>query len=409
MPKSMRFLKTGLSWLIAVAGVLASTFLLGVVGARPIPYRESREFWLIFLLVAFFGFALLIASVTALRNPLRAMIICIVSAPVLAAISLRYYFVANTRIPTSDPDNRQWALDSYAEFRANNHHDLINSFIWIGIIFGGLTVFWFITHKFGWPRPIASRPAPTWRKVVIAFAVALLLCFMICGTSFAWGVWPPRYGFSIACNDGLPRAAQRSPDEVGVVARVVYLIGPTAPYQGHQRSAAALAIVQEYFWGLPSWNHRWIFLSDSLFEKGDKLLVVGKLQNGIITRFFSFVSVAPCNRTAPIEYREVDLRVMRDGPPKTGVRVIGLVTRFGDYTNQAGVPGTKVIIEGPSGTTTAISDQHGIYDVSGLPPGHYLVHADVFDKRWNEYQSCGDREGNNLKEGDVWGCTLSIP
>jgi hypothetical protein len=410
MPRFMRFCKMSLSWLVVVAGILAATFVLGVLGARPIPYRHSQEFWIIFLLIAIFGFALMIASVVALRNPFRAMIVCVVSAPLLAIVSLKYYFVANAQIPTSDPDNRQWALDTYAEFRANNHHDLINSLIWIGIIFGGLAVFWLIADKLEWPRIISQRPTTISRKLTLSFSTALLFCLMICATSFAWAIWPREPRFSVDCNGGFPSAAQRSPEEVGAVAKVVYLIGSTAPYQGRHRSPSALAVVQEYFWGLPLWNHKWIFLTDGIFEKGEQLLVLGKSQNGILTRFFSFVSVAPCSRTALVEDREVDLRVMREGPPKTGVRIIGLVIRYVDeHMNRAAVPGTKVIIEGPTGTMTIISDQHGIYEVSGLPPGHYLVHADVFDQRFKQYPSCGDREENNLKAGDVWGCTLALP
>jgi hypothetical protein len=73
---------------------------------------------------------------------------------------------------------------------------------------------------------------------------------------------------------------------------------------------------------------------------------------------------------------EVDLRVLRDGPPREGVRILGRTVRLtGDYPypRWETAPSMKVVIRGPVGSTSVASDEHGVYDVTGLPPGNYEV------------------------------------
>jgi hypothetical protein len=88
------------------------------------------------------------------------------------------------------------------------------------------------------------------------------------------------------------------------------------------------------------------------------------------------------------------------------VRVIGRAVRSDNYREV--IPGVRVIITGPEGSVTTATDQEGIYDVTGLPPGSYKVRADVYRERLQEYPSCRERGGLDLKPGDVSGCTLRI-
>lgn len=106
-------------------------------------------------------------------------------------------------------------------------------------------------------------------------------------------------------------------------------------------------------------------------------------------------------------YATVDLRVLRGGVPKPGVRLIGRVERRGGPSEV--VPGIKVVVAGPRGTLVTETDREGIYDLVGLPPGHYKIRADVYSRARHEYPSCPDYEAvSHLTSGDVWGCTLRI-
>ncbi|HZS26559.1 MAG TPA: hypothetical protein VFB76_04970 [Candidatus Angelobacter sp.] len=101
----------------------------------------------------------------------------------------------------------------------------------------------------------------------------------------------------------------------------------------------------------------------------------------------------------------VDLRVLHDGPPRDGVRIIGEVRR-GRYWEKSAA-GIRVLISGPHGITTTETDQKGIYDVTGLPAGSYTIIADAEPLRpgRNRCQTYADAD---LKSGDIWGCELVI-
>jgi hypothetical protein len=69
--------------------------------------------------------------------------------------------------------------------------------------------------------------------------------------------------------------------------------------------------------------------------------------------------------------------------------------------------GATVVVEGPNGSIITVTDHDGIYDVSGLAPGHYSVRTDPYpDQTFREYSSCHSNQQIELKPGEVWGCTL---
>src|SRR5579863_997075 len=119
--------------------------------------------------------------------------------------------------------------------------------------------------------------------------------------------------------------------------------------------------------------------------------------------FFPYIEFRCGSRTAAVSDAEVDLRVLRDGPPRSGVRIIGRSLRLssgGRYRPDAGV---TVKITGPEGEVSAISDRQGIYDVHGLSPGHYSVRSDSEDDADAFYRGVYERGEGELKAGDVWG------
>jgi hypothetical protein len=94
---------------------------------------------------------------------------------------------------------------------------------------------------------------------------------------------------------------------------------------------------------------------------------------------------------------EAQLRVLSEGPPKSGVRIIGSV-----YGRNSG---EDVVITGPSGVIHATTDRFGVFDEKGLPGGRYgiaLASSDNPDHKPSI--DCGGPEGMPLVEGQVWGC-----
>jgi hypothetical protein len=65
--------------------------------------------------------------------------------------------------------------------------------------------------------------------------------------------------------------------------------------------------------------------------------------------------------------------------------------------------GVAVVIEGPAGAISTTTDHEGIYDVTGLPPGHYSIRVPSSRR----HGSCQDVSEQGLKSGDVGGASYS--
>lgn len=88
----------------------------------------------------------------------------------------------------------------------------------------------------------------------------------------------------------------------------------------------------------------------------------------------------------------ISLRVLQDGPPKSGVRIIGQV--FESYfAASSPARGVNVRIAGPNGDVVLATDDQGIYDITGLPPGHYSVGVGSREAIWT----------GELKTGEIGG------
>jgi len=117
-----------------------------------------------------------------------------------------------------------------------------------------------------------------------------------------------------------------------------------------------------------------------------------------------------CTRTGLLKYSEIDLRVMREGAPKNGERIMGYTLRRKPNYEWQEVPGVRVSISGPTGETIVTSDQQSLYDIPGLPPGPYVVHG--MDQKAGPYWAypvCLWEGRQSLKSGDVRDCGLTVP
>lgn len=107
-------------------------------------------------------------------------------------------------------------------------------------------------------------------------------------------------------------------------------------------------------------------------DKGEHFFIEGKRSLGPFTRFLPVVERVEWGHSNRVSSATVPLRTLRVGPPRTGVRVIGAVFTS-RLRNSKPSPGIEVLITGSSGTTAAVTDDEGVYDVTGLPSGKYTV------------------------------------
>jgi hypothetical protein len=168
----------------------------------------------------------------------------------------------------------------------------------------------------------------------------------------------------------------------------------------------ALAVVQKRYWGLPWWSSKVVFLSNGGFEKGEEYFIDGD-RSRLVSYFAPVVEIGNCNRTSLLKEADINLRVLHDGPPKSGVRIIGRVVHSSPGRPSEFVPGMKVAITGPEGTEITTSDMQGVYDLSGVAPGHYSL--DVPSESRLEYLTpYSQLFRHDLKAGEVWGETLAV-
>ena len=108
-------------------------------------------------------------------------------------------------------------------------------------------------------------------------------------------------------------------------------------------------------------------------DKSERYFVEGVRSTGVFTRFLPVFEPTDCGRTARLDDAGVALRVLREGLPSSGGRLIGRVYASIHSAPRNAVPGVSVLATGPAGSVVSVTDAQGIYDFIGLPPGHYTV------------------------------------
>jgi hypothetical protein len=363
-----QLLKISVSWAAVLAGLVPSIVAFGLLGQLPIigSLRPAfPEVWLGAVTLLLIGLLPLAAAFAAFRNRKIASLLYLIGAP-LAALGVAF----------SD-------LRDVAQTTSRSVAVAFIPFLLLGY-------FWSIAHRYGWPYLSAGARLPFGAKVSLAVAVSALFCGFICATSVhiasSWEVPGD-------CGEPSP-FVKHYPERAVFTARVVHV----DPIIG------AMAVVQQNFWGLHWWN-RIVFLKFARLK--DTYFVDGRLEEGVLTRWILPVLDMKCTGSSLLQDAKVELRLLRDGPRWSGVRVIGRVLKV-QRGGAAPAVAVKVIVEGPAGSLVALTDQDGIYDLSGLDAGHYSIRAEA-DSDFRQYSSCQDfREPPGLKPGDVWGCTLRV-
>jgi len=106
-----------------------------------------------------------------------------------------------------------------------------------------------------------------------------------------------------------------------------------------------------------------------------RYFVEGQRSYAPFARVLPIIEPLDCGHTKSLEDAAVEVRVLRDGPPKSGIRLIGKVCKRDGCCSISctPVPGIGVSIDGPDGKMELVTDPRGVYDVIKTLPGRYTI------------------------------------
>jgi hypothetical protein len=376
-----------LDWL-----AISTTVILGLYTLIDAAFHAAMpDYNSITLGIAFISFALLVSVPIALRHRKRTAIFLLIAGPI--ADFWLFWWYRTVYYYT-------YAQDSIYDIFVENLIAL--AFLWIP------AAFWLVTHRLRWPE-LRGPSTMSIRSSVMTTAFVLIALYVIAsiGVIYQFGRVQP-VGDCGETNHVV--TGPNSPNDAMFVAKIIQIGYPRGIVNGRIASMSALAIVKEKFWGLPSWNSKLVILTKYVYYEGDEYLIYGTRRGNWLTLGLPLFESHLCGLSLQIQDAEIQLRIMHDGPPKSGIRIIGRTMRW-PYGNNAPLPhgpmpGAKVLVSGPSGTFTAISDSHGIYDVSNLPTGHYTIRSS------NEHdpvvRGCDFTASDDPASNPVWTCTVYL-
>lgn len=207
------------------------------------------------------------------------------------------------------------------------------------------------------------------------------------------------YWYIADCGAPQPYLKPSSADQALFTAQVFYVGRVDSEYamqSGHRFGPWALAHVKHRYWGLPWWSSMVVALGPGWYQQGESYLVDGTWPGA--SKFLPVVVTGPCRRTRPLSDAIVDTRVLAAAKSSSAVRVIGRTYRRRSPTEFELAPGMRLQINGPNGAVFVTSDAEAVYDITGLPAGHYGIQIEQPDRRNREE---GDQE-RDLSTGEVW-------
>ncbi len=238
------------------------------------------------------------------------------------------------------------------------------------------------------------------RKIVLVLSALCLLgvaCVVVLTVLTLHSSLP-----SVDCGERRPFAVRLHPGQAVFVAKILYVSADWQPSDEHM--PWSIALVEHRYWGLPWWVPNLVLIGHGrgFFKEGAEYCTDGDRPGYRVPS--SYVGDFDCgNRTRLLSQAGLETRLLNDGPPRTGVRIIGRTYRLSSEGKHHLHGGVKVEITGPESTVFSISDQDGIYDAVGLPPGHYSIRADSADDADTDSREHYERSEGELKAGDVWG------
>ena len=328
---------------------------------RPLGDHDPGWFlrWFGFAGVGLFGMTFLVGSIIARRNPRNAGIIFLVFLPFsafclaypesgflvwhadgggwfetplpLTAIGLAALFFVPFIAPLLTLHHKKWAVTVFAVTSivavivfAHSRWTTVMVPRLAGysapfLVFG---LFWLGTKKLGWPSLAQPRPRPVAKRVaglaitclaVLCLDVVLTIGFSTLGSSL----------LSADCGQKRPFTHPLSPRHTVFTARVIY-VGLSVhtwlqirsnPNALHDDPIGewAIGVVQERFWGVPSWEPHLVLLTNFIYRRGETYFIDGTRENGLLTGLLPIVDAQiGCSRSRLAQDAGVDLRLLRE-------------------------------------------------------------------------------------------------
>ena len=417
------FAKKAVSWLTVTFGVLVGLLALSLSGQRWIPDRSSDPYWyksfIQTLGICLLGLTFIAGSLVAVRNRRRGGLVFVICAPLVAfsvgypdagflawekgdgifyspflriALGLTLLFFVPFVVPLFAIRNKKRAiylflisaaLVSPIFVRSQWSASLLPRLAGWSALLAIFGLFWLGTNKLGWSPLVAPRLTSRRRRLLTVFATCMVVVILDIVVTLAMTAWQS----SLWGPDCSGRALFTKPAFHGhavFTARLIYVGHKNTDRLGWQAGDWAIGVVQDRFWGLPWWNSHLVLLTHAIFWQGETYFIDGRRSEGLLTRFLPIVEAGPCARTRPIVDATVDLRVLHELLPATGARIIGFVRKPEPWTQGLTPPkphmpfvGAKITATGPSGKTSVVTDQEGIYEINNLPPDDYTLTVDL--------------------------------
>ncbi len=424
--------KTTLSWLAAGLGLLFGFLALARFGmAWPPSNDDWLPRWIGYGGAALLGPVFLAGSVVALRNRKGGGIIFLICMPVIV-FGLAYqsagYLVWHSdgggwfevpEIPTAIGLTTIFFLPVFAALLAIRYRrravylfgaTVVLAWIVFAVSrwtkafllpFGGWSalfllfgLFWLGTGDRGWPSLLQPRSRPLSQRVAaLVFTCILALCVDVVATLGLSALGSSL--FSGDCRGKPPIVHPESPYHAVFTARVIFVgrsieafINGRGIFRDPKFTESrdprvgdwAVGVVQEKFWGLPSWS-RLVLLTNFIYWKDATYFVDGSRGRGLLSHALPIVDGRTnCSRTKPVQDSHVDLRALRGPSSASGTHLMGYIREAETFVRGLAPPsqskyagGVKINITGPTGSRIITTDQSGVYQVDDLPPGDYTL------------------------------------
>lgn len=343
------------SSVVAILTIFAATYWLAYLGSWPEPVYGTAPLaeWKRTVGLSLMGALAITASFIAIRKPkIAALLLCISAASLGLVLAVRLGNPNHLYEP-----HRPWAIDALPLLAIPG-------------------MFWLVTSRWlDWPPVLKSSPK-VWKLAVCTVVILLLVVGQVVVREFD----SKRYIYE--CHVIVqPSVKQREPAQVLFTASILRsgILWPRDRIDpvGYPRRYWALAVVRDHYWGLSWWNRKMVILTmynqrdQNPFTPNQQYFVEGWRRPGALTSLLPIFETY-CTRTALLQDAELDLRVLRDGPPKEGGRVIGRAARVTPGKQEPAIE-VPVEIWGRTGKFVAVTDKRGYYDIAGIPPGEYGV------------------------------------
>lgn len=191
-------------------------------------------------------------------------------------------------------------------------------------IFLPFGMFWRATGKRNWPLLFRSRPLTLSHRA----GVAVLICIVVLCVDVATTFFLSALGSSLFSGDCRGKSIfvrPESPYHAVFTARVIFagrsiearmqagsiFRDPRFPESRDSNVGDwGIGVVQEKFWGLPSWS-RFVLLTNNIYRKDTVYFLDGARGRGLLTRMLPIVDGRTgCSRTRPIAYATDELQAL---------------------------------------------------------------------------------------------------